>query len=111
MLHERKITPKVGIPNALPDGTAAFSPEPPFVANVLENSAEFEWGIMPEPYFNTPFTHTGSVTVGVSAKTKFPDEVSAFVMFATNPEQSKKYSDNYQYLPVRQSILDQQTLF
>ena len=111
MFNEWEITPKVGIPNALLDGTAAFGLEPPFVAGVLEANADFEWGITPVPYFNTPFTHTGSVTVGVSAKTKYPDEAAAFVMFATNPEQSKKYSDNYQSLPVRQSILDQQTFF
>jgi ABC-type glycerol-3-phosphate transport system substrate-binding protein len=111
MFDEWEITPKVGIPNALLDGTAAFGLEPPFVAGVLEANADFEWGIAPLPYFNTPFTHTGSVTIGVSAKTKYPDEAAAFVMFATNPEQSKKYSDNYKSLPVRQSILDQQTFF
>ena len=111
MFNEWEITPKVGIPNALLDGTAAFGLEPPFVAGVLEANADFEWGIAPLPYFNTPFTHTGSVTIGVSAKTKHPDAAAAFVMFATNPEQSKKYSDNYKSLPVRQSILDQQTFF
>lgn len=110
MFNELAITPKVGIPNALLDGTAAFGLEPPFMAANLEN-ADFEWGLTPVPYFNTPFTHTGSGTIGVSAKTQYPDEAAAFVMFATNPEQSKKYSDNYQSLPVRQSVLDQQTFF
>ena len=81
------------------------------MAGVLESNAGFEWAITPLPYFNTPFTHTGSAMVAVTAKTKCPDEEATFVMFAANAEQSKKYSDNYKSLPVRQSIPDQQTFF
>jgi fructooligosaccharide transport system substrate-binding protein len=96
MFGPNAITPKTGTPNAFLNGKAAFD------INLYQESVDlagkkkgkFNWGIAPMPYFKTPLVHTGSDTIGVSAKTKHPEEAAAYALFATSKAEQEKFFKN-----------------
>jgi ABC-type glycerol-3-phosphate transport system substrate-binding protein len=103
-----KITPKSGIPNAFQDKKACFTIDVSyFIAGLVNNDPGFKWGVTPLPHARTPIVHTGSLTMGVSAKTKFPDEAAKFVVDASSGELALAYNRASRSLPVLKSVAAQ----
>ncbi len=101
------VTPKVGIPNAFLDKKAATSLETDYLMGNVKATfpkGDFHYSFTPVPYFKTQLTMTGSVTYGVSAKTKYPAEAAAFEIFLTSPTNSKRFWDSTQTLPAQLSL-------
>ena len=88
------VTPKSGIPNSFIDQKACFDLQGAFlVGNLKRTDPGFEWGVTPLPYFKSPITHSGSVTVGVSAKSKHPAEAADFVVWLSSGAQAKAWAE------------------
>ncbi|MEV6520658.1 sugar ABC transporter substrate-binding protein [Longispora sp. NPDC051575] len=102
------ISPKAGIPNAYADGKACFDiQQPSYIGKLLAPDATFKTGVTPLPYVTTPITQTGSLTLGVGARSKHPKEAAEFVMFvASGPEQLKNSQGDHS-MPVLKSLFTQ----
>ena len=105
MFTTYRITPKAGIPNAFQDRKACFTIDTSALVSALrQNDPGFHWGVTPLPYFRTPIVHTGSVTLGVMAKSKHPDEAAKFVMDMSTGPLGEEYVRTAQVLPVLKSM-------
>ncbi|MGF0539979.1 extracellular solute-binding protein [Agrobacterium sp. ES01] len=80
LFNSEGVAPKVGIPNAFFDGKACFYIDTPAAGNALMKDPKIEWGITPIPHFKTPIVHTGSTTIGVTARSKHPEIAAKFVV-------------------------------
>jgi len=99
------ISPKAGIPNAFADGKACFDiQQPSFIQDLLAPDAPFVTGITPLPYITTPITQTGSLTLGVGARSKHPVEAAEFVNFVGSAAEQLRNSQSDASLPVRESV-------
>ncbi len=105
MFSVQQITSKAGIPNAFQDKKACFTIDTSaLAAGLTANNPGFRWGVTPLPYFKTPIVHTGSVTVGVMAKTKYPEEAAKFVFDVTTGPLLEEYAKIGGILPVMKSL-------
>ena len=82
-----QVTPKAGIPDAFQTGKACFTLDTSyFIAGLTNKDPGFKWGVAPMPYARTPVVHTGSITLGVMAKSAHKDEAAKFVIeMSTGP--------------------------
>ncbi|GHC71079.1 ABC transporter substrate-binding protein [Limoniibacter endophyticus] len=80
LFNSEGVAPKVGIPNAYFDGKACFYIDTPAAGNALLKDPKIEWGITPMPYFKSPVVHTGSTTIGATARSKNPEIAAKFVV-------------------------------
>lgn len=101
------VTPATGIPNAMIDGKACFDLENTQMVTFLEEAnVDFEWGVTPMPYFETPIVHTGAVTAGVSAASDNPDAAAEFVVGISTGDIAKQYTEEAIRPPVLQSVIE-----
>ncbi len=102
------VTSKTGLPNALIDGKACFDLEiVAMLGTIDEADVDFEWGVSPLPYFETPIVHTGAVTPGVSAGSQHPDEAAEAVVAMSTGELLTEWAGDEQRIPVLQSSVEQ----
>ncbi|MBT9385078.1 extracellular solute-binding protein [Pseudooceanicola sp. CBS1P-1] len=80
LFNSEGVAPKAGIPNAFFDGKACFYVDTPAAGNALLKDPVIEWGVTPMPYFKTPIVHTGSTTIGVTARSKHADIAAQFAV-------------------------------
>jgi fructooligosaccharide transport system substrate-binding protein len=105
MFNVDKITPKAGIPNAFQDGKACFTIDTSyFIGGLVANDPGFKWGVTPLPYAHSPIVHTGSITLGVTAKSTNPDEAAKFVVDVSTGKIAEDYNKASRSLPVMKSI-------
>ncbi len=105
LFNTYKITPKAGIPNAFQDGKACFTIDVSyFVAGLVAANLPFKWGVTPLPYAKAPIVHTGSITLGVMAKSKNPDEAAKFVIDVSTGKIAEDYNRAARALPAMKSI-------
>jgi ABC-type glycerol-3-phosphate transport system substrate-binding protein len=105
LFNTYKITPKAGIPNAFQDGKACFTIDVSyFVAGLVASNPAFKWGVTPLPYARSPIVHTGSITLGVMAKSKNPDEAAKFVIDVSTGKIAEDYNRAARALPAMKSI-------
>lgn len=108
MFSGAKITPKTGIPNAFQDQKACFTIDTSyFIASLREGNLAFAWGVTPLPYARTPIVHTGSVTLGVTAKSQHKDAAARFVVQVASAGIALPFAKERQILPVLQSLYPQ----
>ena len=112
MFQEWEITPLVGIPGAFLDGNAATMLGDDWTLGDLANrEGGFNWGVTPIPAFETRLTHTGSDSVGISAKTEHPAEAAAYLIYIHNTENLLEYWDLSRGMPARVSLYDELPLY
>jgi ABC-type glycerol-3-phosphate transport system substrate-binding protein len=105
MFNVDKITPKAGIPNVFQDGKACFTIDTSyFIASLNSAHPGFAWGVTPLPYVRTPIVHTGSTTLGVTRKSRHPDEAAKFIIDISAGDFAAKYARTAQILPVLKSV-------
>ena len=105
MFNVAKITPKAGIPNAFQDRKACFTIDTSyFIGGLVANDPGFKWGVTPLPYARTPIVHTGSITLGVTAKSTNPDEAAKFVIEVSTGKIAADWNHTSRSLPVMKSI-------
>ena len=105
LFNVHKITPKAGIPNAFQDKKACFTIDVSyFAAGLVNNDPGFKWGVTPLPYVRTPVVHTGSLTLGVTAKSTNPDEAAKFVIDVSTGKIAEDYNRAARALPAMKSI-------
>ncbi len=110
LFNVHKITPKAGIPNAFQDRKACFTIDVSyFVAGLVNNDPGFKWGVTPLPYTRTPVVHTGSLTLGVMAKSTNPDEAAKFVVDVSTGKIAEDYNRAARALPAMTSIAAKMT--
>jgi fructooligosaccharide transport system substrate-binding protein len=105
LFNAEKITPKAGIPNAFQDGKACFTIDTSyFIGGLIAAKLPFKWGVTPLPHVRTPIVHTGSITLGVMAKSKHPDEAAKFVLAVSTGKIALDYDRTARALPTLKSI-------
>lgn len=105
MFNVHKITPKAGIPNAFQDKKACFTIDVSyFVSGLANNDPGFKWGVTPLPYVRNPIVHTGSLTIGVFAKSKHPAEAAKFAIDVSTGEYAEAYIRASRGIPVLKSL-------
>ena len=103
MFNDAKITPKTGIPNAFQDKRACFTIDTSYFLAALKD-VPFKWGVTPMPYAVTPIVHTGSITLGVTAKSTHKDEAAKFVLAMSTGPIAEDLARNTHILPVMKSL-------
>lgn len=91
---EHKICSQAEIPDAFGNGQAATLMS--FMSTAKQLNKKFpdlNWGLMPNPYFKTPITHTGGFTLALSAKSDNSGAAKGFIRFAGSVEGLKTYID------------------
>ena len=110
LFNVHKVTPKAGIPNAFQDRKACFTIDVSyFVQGLVNSDPGFKWGVTPLPYGRTPIVHTGSLTLGVMAKSTNPDEAAKFVIEVSTAKIAEDYIRAARALPALQSIAAKMT--
>lgn len=115
--YSENLTPKIGTPNQFLNGQGAFELNTIEFINVLSGEigigggvasspVPFKWGVTPLPYVKTPVVFASSVTIGGGAKTKYPDEVGAFLAFISSTAQSVADTRKHGTMPPRTSVLN-----
>lgn len=105
MYNTDKVAPKAGIPNAFLDKKACFYTDTSYLVGTLKaHDPGFKWGVSPMPYFKTPIVHTGSTTIGVSAKSKHPDIAAKFVVDVSTGDYALLYAKTRGIIPTMQSL-------
>lgn len=105
LFNVHKITPKAGIPNAFQDRKACFTIDVSyFVGGLTANDPGFKWGVTPLPHVRTPIVHTGSITLGVFAKSNAPAEAAKFVIEVSTGKIAEDYARIAHSLPALKSI-------
>jgi len=108
MFNVAKITPKAGIPTSFQDGKACFTLDTSyFIAGLIRANVPFKWGVTPMPHVKTPIVHTGSLTFGVMAKSKFTEEAVKFVIDVSTGANAVAYANEQRILPVLKSVAPQ----
>jgi fructooligosaccharide transport system substrate-binding protein len=103
-----KVAPKAGIPDAFIDKKACFYTDTSYLVGTLKHTDPgFRWAVTPFPYFKTPVVHTGSTTIGVSAKTKHPDEAAKFVIDVSTGQYALQYARTRGIIPTMKSLIPQ----
>ncbi|UCZ53898.1 sugar ABC transporter substrate-binding protein [Bacillus shivajii] len=87
------------------EGNAAMALGGPWIA-VSADDADFEWGMMPYPYSETPVSPSGSMAYGVTSTTEYPEEAFQIMHWMTNEESAKGLSEVTGMPPARISAFD-----
>ena len=103
MFNVAKITPKAGIPNAFQDKRACFTIDTSYFIAALKDVG-FNWGVTPMPYVRSPVVHTGSITLGVTAKSAHKDEAAKFVIAMSSGPLAENLARTTHILPVMKSL-------
>ncbi|MFV0246104.1 MAG: extracellular solute-binding protein [Qingshengfaniella sp.] len=106
LFNAEGVAPKVGIPNAFFDGKACFYIDTPAAGSALLKDPVIEWGITPIPYFKTPVVHTGSTTIGVTARSKNPEIAAQFAVDMSWGELAYMNVSQRGNLPTLKSLFD-----
>ncbi|MBO9196725.1 extracellular solute-binding protein [Rhizobium sp. 16-449-1b] len=104
LFNSEGVAPKVGIPNAFFDGKACFYIDTPAAGSALIKDPKIEWGITPIPYFKTPIVHTGSTTIGATARSKHPEIAAKFVVDMSTGEYAYMNVSQRGNLPTLKSL-------
>ena len=105
MFDTAHITPKTGIPNAFQDGKACFTIDTSYIVGSLrQHDPGFHWGVTPLPYSHSPIVHTGSVTLGVTAKSQHKAEAVRFLLAVSTGKIAADYARSTGALPVMKSL-------
>ncbi|SRR6266568_1252536 len=115
--YSEGLTPKIGTPNQFLMGQGAFELNTIEFINVLSGEigigggvanspVAFKWGVTPLPYVKSPVVFASSVTIGVSAKTKHPEQAGAFLAFVSSAQQSTADTRKHGTMPPRVSVLN-----
>ncbi len=100
-----KITPKAGIPDAFQTGRACFTLDTSyFIAALNAKDPGFKWGVAPMPYVHTPIVHTGSVTIGVMAKSPHKEAAAKFVVAMSTGAIALDLARTNHVMPVMKSL-------
>jgi fructooligosaccharide transport system substrate-binding protein len=106
-----KVSPTTGVPNSFLDGGSCFEVSTSTnIATLTNANVDFEWGVTPFPYINTPITPNGSLALALGAKTKHRDEAVALIKFIATPEMQSKALAETGYLPVLKSLYESEEL-
>lgn len=101
------VSPQTPIPDSFLNGTACFDLDIPYMAGDLEEAGvDFEWGVAPVPHTVTPVVHTGSITLGVAARSQNVDVAAEFLVAITAQELATRYAEQAGVLPVLNSAID-----
>lgn len=87
------------------EGNAAMALGGPWIA-VSADDADFEWGMMPYPYSETPVSPSGSMAYGVTSTTEYPEEAYAIMAWMTNEESVIGLSEVTGMPPTRESAFE-----
>ncbi|GAA1922291.1 sugar ABC transporter substrate-binding protein [Microbacterium aoyamense] len=105
IFQEYKVSPTTGVPNSFLDGGSCFEVSTSTnIATLTNAEVDFEWGVTPFPYINTPITPNGSLALALGAKTDSREEAVAFITFIATPEMQQKALEETGYLPVLKSL-------
>ena len=105
LFNTAKVTPKSGIPNAFQDKRACFTIDASYFIFFLQrDDPGFRWGVTPMPYTRTPVVHTGSITLGVSAKSAHKDEAAHFVVAMSTGPIAEDLARTTHILPALKSL-------
>jgi len=105
MFTVAKITPKTGIPNAFQDRKACFTMDSSYFIGALHDADPgFAWGVTPLPHARAPVVHTGSITLGVTAKSAHKAAAAQFVIQVTTGKIALDFARERRILPVLQSL-------
>jgi ABC-type glycerol-3-phosphate transport system substrate-binding protein len=108
MFSVAHITPKTGIPNAFQDGKACFTIDTSyFLATLHDADPGFAWGVTPMPHARAPIVHTGSITLGVTAKSAHKAAAAQFVMQVSTGRIALDFARERRILPVLRSLYPQ----
>ena len=106
LFNAEGVAPKVGIPNAFFDGKACFYIDTPAAGSALLKDPVIEWGITPMPYFKSPVVHTGSTTIGVTARSNNPEIAAQFAVDMSWGELAYMNVSQRGNLPTLKSLFD-----
>lgn len=99
------VTPKAGIPNAFQDRKACFTIDTSyFIAGLRNSDPGFRWGVTPMPRARAPVVHTGSLTLGVMARSRHHEEAVRFVMQVSTGRIAEEFARSYRIIPVLKSV-------
>lgn len=102
------VSPQTPIPDSFLNQTACFDLDIPYLANDLkEANVDFEWGVTPVPYFETPIVHTGSISVGVSSRSENIEAAAKFIVDISTGDLLKDYAIEAGIVPVLNSVIDE----
>jgi ABC-type glycerol-3-phosphate transport system substrate-binding protein len=100
-----RVTPKAGLPTMFQDGHACFTLETSyFMADMAKANPSFKWGVTPMPYLHSPIVHTGSITLGVSSRSRHPAEAVKWVMDVSTGAIALEYTHREHVLPALKSV-------
>lgn len=104
-VHE--LMPTANVPDAFPTGqSACYMGVISDGWNWMDQYPDFNWGVMPLPYFETPLTHTGSFAPSISANAPHPEEAKIFLRFLTQEEGAMIYFTESLSIPARLEFRD-----
>ena len=87
------VASQTAIPNSLIDKRSCFDIEVVGMIDILNKAkVDFKWGIAPLPYLKTPIAHTGSITMGIPAKSKNKEAAGKAIVKMSTGDQLKLYS-------------------
>ncbi|MEV8143774.1 extracellular solute-binding protein [Specibacter sp. NPDC078709] len=88
------VASQTAIPNSLIDQRSCFDIEVVGMIDILNKAnVDFEWGIAPLPFMKTPIAHTGSITMGVPAKSKNKEIAGKTIVEMSTGAMLKQYSE------------------
>lgn len=100
------VSPKTAIPNSFIDQTACFEMEIVSNISIMEDAGvDFEWGVAPLPYFVTPIVHTGSIALGVSARSQNLEAASEFAVAINTGDYLTEFATARERIPVLNSSI------
>ncbi|CAH0125363.1 hypothetical protein SRABI83_00055 [Arthrobacter sp. Bi83] len=103
----KAVTSVTGRPNAFLDGKACFEMFPTAQVDALkEAKVPFKWGNSPLPYIKTPIVHTGAISIGASAKSKYKDQAAKFVVALSSGDLAKQYAKDTLRMPTLNSVYE-----
>lgn len=109
LFHKHKVAAVELPPGSFETGKLAMTVMGSWVlADLEKNFPEFklgeDYGVAPLPKAKNQVTPNGGWALGISAKSKYPDEAWEFIKYATSFEGSKKYVEMTGDLPARYSV-------
>jgi ABC-type glycerol-3-phosphate transport system substrate-binding protein len=111
LFNEEGGAPKAGITNSFIDGKACFYIDTSAVGNALLKDPKIRWGLTPFPYFKTPIVHTGSTTIGATARSANPKLAAKFVVDMSTGEYVRMTFQKRGNMPTLKSLLNTFTVY
>lgn len=103
------VTLKTGLPNALLDKKACFNIDTTGSAAVVASPEKrgFTLGISPIPYAKTPIVHSGSGSMAVTARSKYPEQAAKALVALSSGDMLLKFCERKNLIPVLKSVAAQ----